>query len=291
MTTEQAEAYKRLKLVPKHHGKGPRSKEILQRLFEEQFKARTEANARIASAMEPAHEALRSAFSAIPGVRDAINEIKGPERLELPRQYVVNAPKEPFVRFGSFLVVDTPPFQALTGQSGTGDNAIVLNAEASGNMTLTLDAGLNNSGNAQCWCAIGQEYVTPGEALLQFSSTPSLSWSCEWGSEWWRQAAGTVWIGQVINMWDLDGNYLGAPVATQINQYSYNDYNFADNGFQQGQSSGYLLASQANCPASVVLECWVVIGCYANADGANAQSWSYNSLGATVPSLQLHVWS
>jgi hypothetical protein len=153
--------------------------------------------------------------------------------------------------------------------------------------------GKLGNGNAQCWCAIGQEYTTPGECQLQFTADPSVYWSCNWGGTFWRNAAGMIWIGQVINMWDPEGNFLGTPVSTKIRLYSYSDTNWSGNSNQSGQTSGYWLSSWTICPASVIVECWVVIGGTANADGNIADggmSFGENYMETTVSSLSLRMW-
>jgi len=280
-----------MRTVPAAHGTLPRSKELLTKAFDDRFQARVKANAQAASAGEPTREALRAAFSAVPGVKEALGKKRArAQALELPRVGKVPAPKRPMVRLGSVQVIDVPPFQALTGQSGTGNNEINLSADPSGNMSFTIAPGLDDSGSCQGWCAIGQAFVTPDAGILEFQATPSFSWSCVWLSEWWRQAAGTVFIGQVINRWQIDGPYIDTPWSSQSNLFSFDDYNLADDGFQQGESSGYDLTATIQCDTSVFLECWVWIGAYSNADGSNGQSSALNIMQANVSSLTLNYW-
>ena len=70
--------------------------------------------------------------------------------------------------------------------------------------------------------------------------------------------------------------------AAQQDLFSYNDYNFADNGQQIGQTSGFALESVFTCGAEQYLECWVVIGAFSNADGTNFQSYAFNEVQAQL---------
>lgn len=293
MTPEQAAAYKRFRTIPKEFAGRPRSEELLKKMFEARFKRRSELNARRRAAMRPAHEALRSAFHAIPGVAEAIKKTKLPEKIPqavpTPR-----AQRDPLVRLGSLHIVDVPPFQALTGQSGTGNNVIsgsnTANPVADGNagvMNLLIGPGTDDSGNCECWCALGQAFVTPDAGILQFSANPSYCWTCVWMSQWWRQAAGTAYIGQVINRWAPSGAYLDTPVSTQNTLYSFDDYNFDDDGYQTGEASGDYLTSQITCAGGEFIECWVVIGAYANADGTNSQSSALVEVQAALSSITI----
>ncbi len=273
MTPEQAVAYKRLRTIPKEFNSGPRSGDLLTGLFAEQLKQRTRLNDHMRAAVEPVHQALREAFGAMPGVVDAFKNWKRPNRPVLSK---ASPTKGSVVRLAQ-------TFQGLTGQSGTGDNEIILQVDGdAGTMSLVLSPGLDDSGHAQCWCALGQPFLTPGNGFLQFLASPSLNWSCNWGSSWWRQAAGTIWVGQVVNRWQVDGPYLDTPVSSQQDLFSYNDYNFADNGQQIGQTSGFALESVFTCGAEQYLECWVVIGAFSNADGTNFQSYAFNEVQAQL---------
>jgi hypothetical protein len=291
MTPEQAAAYKRLRTIPEEFNSGLRSGDLLTRLFAEQLKQKTRLNDDMRAAVEPVHQALREAFGAMPGVVAAFKNWRRPNRPVLSKASPTKGAKEPRVRLGSITVVDVPPFQGLTGQSGTGDNEIIPQVDGdAGTMSLVLSPGTDDSGNAQCWCALGQAFVTPGDGILEFAASPSLSWSCAWGSTWWRQAAGTIWVGQVVNRWQVDGPCLDTPVSSQRDLYSYNDYNFADSGQKSGETSGFALESTFICDAEQYLECWVVIGAFSNADGTNFQSWAFNTAQAQLNSLTINYW-
>ena len=241
--------------------------------------------------MRPTHEALRSAFSAIPGVADAFKKARRPEPTELPNVSPLLVQTDPTVRLGSIHVVNVKPFLALDHIHDTGTCIVNVAADGNtGNMSFVCDTGISDSGHAQCWCAIGRNYVTPEAGLLRFSSSPSFAWSCSWASNWWREAAGTLFIGQVMNRFQLDGTYLDTPVSTQNYVYSYDDNNLSDGGNQSGVNSGFNLSSSVVCDSSVNVTCWVWIGCFTNADGSNNQSSAFNHMRATVPSLTIDFW-
>lgn len=291
MTPEQYESYRKLRATPGTFDAATHNKKIMQSTFDAQVKARSEAHARFVAATRPAHEALRSAFSAIPGVADAVKMARPPEPTQLEDIGPLVVPTDPIVRLGSIHLVDVKPFLGLDHIHDTGTCIVSVTADGNtGEMSFICDTGISDSGHAQVWCAIGRNYVTPGAGVLRFSSSPSFAWSCSWASNWWREAAGTLFIGQVMNRFQLNGTYLDTPVSTQNYIYSYDDNNLSDGGDQSGVNSGYNLSSSVVCDASVNVSCWVWIGCFSNADGSDNQSSAFNRMRATVPSLTIDFW-
>ena len=291
MTPEQLDVYSRLKTIPRHFDPAARSTEVMQRQFEDQARAQSEARARLQAAMEPTHQALRSAFSAVPGITEALRLVRRPEAVASPQIAPAAVPAHPMIRLGSTHIVDVKPFYGIDFVNYTGNCNVEVTANGNtGYMWFNCAPGWDDSGHARCWCAIGQGFVPPFGGVLRFSFSPSFNWHCMWLSNWWREAAGKIFIGQVINRWNLGGTYIDTPVSTQIDLYSYDDYNFSDGGDQLGSSIGYNLSSEIVLDASVILACWVWIGCSSNADGSNAQSMASNFMSATVPSITIDYW-
>jgi hypothetical protein len=234
------------------------------------------------------------------GVRDAIAALAKKKRpaLKLPRLARVPALRSPQVRLGSIHVNDVPPFLALAwlGISGYADASEGPNADgSSGNMNFFISAGLNpgdqgGNGSISCWTAIGQTFAAPNSGQLVFSASPSISWAADEVSLFWRQAAGNLWIGQVINVFNSDGSLISTPVATQSSLVSFDDYNLSGGSDPSGSNSGMQLSASLSAEAGMLYNCWVWMGGNATADSYNAQSFAEVNMWATVSSIGVDLF-
>ena len=302
MNPAEAEVYRRLTNIPHREKIAAESKKVMHRLAEERFKQERKARAERRSRMGPVHEALRAAAKASPelaDVRAAISAVSKhrPERLQLPHPAPLPAPKSPVLKLGSVNIVDVPPFQGLTSANleGFGEFAGPTADGTTGNMNFFMFSGADSSGAGagfmNCWTAIGQ-LLSPPEGQgnnLMFLASPSFSWNAIWISNWWRQAAGNVWIGQVINRFDSNGVFIDTPVVTQNQLFAFDDYNFSDMGFQPGFSSGDNLSCSLFVESNLLYECWVWAGGSANSDWSNGQSLANVGLSASLSSLTLNI--
>jgi hypothetical protein len=296
MTEKEIALYKQIRNVPAEKSHAA-AKAAMHALSEKRFKAEIAARAENMARLEPVHSAMREALGANPafeGVRKAIAGARvRPRRTKLLPLKVPPTPKVPRLRIGSVHLVDTPPFQAQTWQgcSFSGGNESVsddvggLGADGStGNMSFEICGGgfsADNASSVSCWAAVGQAYTMPpglgkeetSGASLRFSANPSFNWSAVWGSDWWRLASGNIWIGQVVNRFDSDWNFIDNPVDTQINLVSWNDYNFADTQNPSGENSAYGLTSWVFVQPNFNYFAWVWIGASAFGDTVDS-GWS-----------------
>lgn len=298
MNRSETAAYKRLRKVPAKL-RNAASFEAIKRVSEEQFKKEHEDMVRRQTQTTPVYEALREILKSSPQFepfRAAYSPWprKRPELPTPPTKLSKQVVKSPILHLGSFDVVDVPPFLTATSFAEIGPNTIFTQADPSGTLSIAIGAGngpqgQEGSGIAGCWAGVGQDVSPPTAGAMQFSATPSFSWSAGWGSSWWRQAAGLLWIGQFISRFDQNGNFVDTPVSTQITLYSFNDTNLFDNGMQTGSSSGFSLQSQVVVDPNFFYRCFVWIGASANADTSNAQSYASVGTNASLGSLTLQM--
>ena len=225
----------------------------------------------------PQADALRAALSSVPQKR--VNAT-------IPKIAPIPAPKSAKLRLDPIQLIDAPPFVTDTWSQQSGNSSsISLNADPAGNLSFALWADLQVS----CWAAAGGDYTPPSEGMLRFSASPSFSWSAWWYSDWWRLAAGQVWIGQLIIRFDHNGVMIDAPVQTQNILYSFKDRNLIDRGNQSGSSAGFSLQSQLIVDPAFVYRCSVWIGGSANADQPGGSEASV-SLSASFSSIVLDLF-
>ncbi|MGA2663667.1 MAG: hypothetical protein ABSF83_01810 [Nitrososphaerales archaeon] len=227
--------------------------------------------------------------------------------MKLPKRYKHPRPpasvlKSPWVRLGSIHVVDVPPFQTATGFNQNGATWMEgPTANANGSMSYMMGAGVDAggqgaAGSVDCWAAVGQAYAFPSptgplvnaadlKGILTFSVSPSVSWNAEWASSFWRQAAGNIWVGQVVNQFDVNGTFVGTPVSAVQSLESFDDYNFYDTGNQNGSSSGISLSCTLPVESGMLYECWAIIAGSATGDFSNDQSFAVITLHATANPL------
>lgn len=304
MNAAERKAYRSLRDVP--HGKFEEAgREALRRAVEAHFKRQADARAERKSRLDPAFEAMRAAALKSPETK----LLRGPisKATKLPKRYKhphlpASSLKSPLVRLGSIHVVDVPPFQTVTGFNQNGEVSMIgLNANSNGSMNFYLMAGTSaagewGAGTADCWAAVGQAYAFPSpegplvdashlKGILTFSVNPSVNWMAQWVSTFWRQAAGNIWIGQVVNQFEMDGTFVGTPVSTQQSLESFDDYNLCDTGSQMGASSGVQLTCSLPVEDGMFYECWATIAGSATGDFSDEQSWAVVSIQATANPL------
>jgi hypothetical protein len=286
MTPAQAQAHRTSKATPTTFS-GSDSQQRLQSAAEAHFKARQEKDSRLTDASETGYAALRSAFSAIPGVSEALTKLTPLPEVQLPPLPPAPLAKPTIVTASH--VKATPPFGHQTGEKisdSIGD--IREYADQNGSLTVAIKTSPTRSGSATCWAAVGQAF-TVSKGRVQFLAAPSFNWSAQWSSRWWWLAAGNVWIGQVVNRRRLDGSFVDQPVNTQNILYQFKDNNLDDNGDKSGSSSASLMQSLFDVDASYILECFVWIG--ADAENANGGlSSAHDYVIASVPWLEVDVF-
>ncbi len=304
MNAAERKAYKDLRNVP-HKKIEEAGRDALRRAVELHFKRQADARAVRKSRLAPVHKALRAAAARSPemeSLRGPISKaMKLPKRHKLPR-LPASSLKSPLVRLGSIHVVDVPPFQTVTGFNQNGATWMEgPTANPNGSLSLMMGAGVDAGGDGaagsiDCWAAVGQAYTFPFptgplvsanelKGILTFSVSPSVNWSADWASSFWRQAAGNIWIGQVVNQFDVNGTFVGTPVSAAQSLESFDDYNFSDSGFQNGASSGVPLSCTLPVKNGMFYECWAVIAASATGDFSNDQSFAVVIIQATANPL------
>jgi hypothetical protein len=257
-----------------------------------QLQRSAEAKAQVEASAEPVWAPLRSALLGVAGVREALAGITPLSTLTAGALPEVSERVEPCTRLDSLRVVDVPPFLHQTASTVIGHCDSRPFADDSGNLSVVFRGGTNHgAGHGQAWAAIGQGFTTPSAGFLRFSATASYTWACAWSSYLWRLGGGSVWIGQVVSLFDTAGRLISTPVLSQTTLFSYNDYNLSDTGSQHGESLGVNLATPlVSCPAGALAECWVWVGSSADADSTGGVfgggvSSAANTISARVGSL------
>jgi hypothetical protein len=221
---------------------------------------------------EAGNEELRSAFLNIPGIQTAFSKRNAVRRVpQRPRQTAF-APEQPTLRLGSQLI-ELPPFATIADSTSIGTNTILNLASPSGFAETILDAGVQERpvivlGNGTCsgFAGMGQVFVVPaGVSIILCQTICDYHWKCSWESHLWRQAAGNLWIGHLIQRFRPDGTFLDQPVASQFVQSSFNDYNFDDDDSRSGASTGFAMTSMISTISPVIVGCFFWIGSYASA--------------------------
>jgi hypothetical protein len=152
----------------------------------------------------------------------------------------------------------------------------------------------DNNSSVSCWCAIGQTYVMPpevakvetGGASMRFTASPSFYWTADWASNWWRLSSGDIWVGQVVNRFDQNWNFIDTPVSYQTSLVSWYDHNFGDNPSQVGATTAYNLSTTAFVQPNFFYNCWVWIGADCFGDWVDSGfSYADATMQANVSSL------
>ena len=278
------------------------SKNVMVSAAKARFDAQCLAREASRKRVEPMYEAIRSTLSRTPefsGIVEASKKMKWkPSRSRIATPIRTNWPKKARLRIGSVHLVDVPPFQTLNWQAATGGGPPYPDApptaNSNGNMSLLIQTGGDaNSYNVSCWAAVGQSYSIPDAegfqngGIVNFSASPSFVWEAIWYSIAFRQAAGNIWLGQVINEFNDQGTLVSTPVSYQTSLFSWNDYNFGDSPTpENGESTGFNLQCSTFVQPGFFYECWVWIGASANADGLDSgNSLSNCQMSANVGAL------
>jgi hypothetical protein len=289
-------------------------KAAMTKASDARFKKRVRAIEDHRRRVDPLRTAMREAMTQMPQFAKALEAMKALKPASLHKTTTAaprtSAPKEAQLRRGSVHLVDFPPFQALSWQQETGSGPPYTDPPptadgSTGNMSFLVQAGGNANNVVSCWAAIGQSDFVPTSdpeldfflelgfpGVLRFTASPSFSWDAAWGSDWWRQAAGNLWIGQVVNRFDLNGSLIDTPVSYQTNLFSWNDSSWADAPpDQSGESTGWTLQCDVLVEPAFFYNCWVWIGATANGDGIDS-GWSMSNcqMNANVSSLVLDTF-
>jgi len=308
MTDQEQDLLKRIRNVPNAKALAA-AKEAMSNTAKQRFDDENAARTASIASVEPVHNAMRDVIASSADFRAVRDAVAAAPRLKarsvLGKPFVPIAPKAPRLKLGSFHLVDTPPFQAQTGNNiqvfgGPADSGMqspLVADGTSGDMSFNIQGGGlldQNNSSVSCWCAIGQSYVVPEEAgkpetggsTLRFSASPSFNWSAFWGSTLWRLASGNIWIGQVVNRFDQSGAFIDNPVDYQISLRSWNDQNFQDTQNPSDSSSSYGLSTSIFVQPAFSYFAWVWIGATAYGDGIDSgNSLSQAQMSANVNAL------
>lgn len=306
MSLSETELLKHVKHVPHLEKINKGSKERIHSIAEERFKMQRHAWRERKARLEPFHASMRTAAMESPALREVRTTVSGvlkkktgPPALHHPVK--LPAPRTALLRKGSVHVVDVPPFQALAwgGGEGVGDFSTLISDGNAGTMSFQINAGHDSSGNSgsgslSCWTALGQAFSPSPDApnILRFTASPSFNWSGNWISSWWEEAAGNLWIGQVINRFDANGVFIDTPVATQSSLESFDEYGTGvDVGFPTGSSTGLALEADLFAEPGLIYECWVWAGASVSGDESNPLwfSGAGMSMMATLSSIVIDL--
>jgi hypothetical protein len=316
MTSDEAtELYRRLKM---DHPAQLQSEghAAMERFSEQQFlteKWRLEERRR---RLDPVYCELVTALrksSDLAGVVRAVDALARSPRptIQLPqpakRLFVPSKPPaKPLIQGDWVTIVESLPFFSNTWNSEDGNNNswdIPPTADGTtGDMSYRMRPGISSSGHMACWAALYVQLAIPNRpCYYSFTANPSVSWWYAEKSEWWREAAGNMWIGQLVNLFDAAGNFICTAVNTQNSVASFDDRNLGDESENAGSNSSIQVSSSIaigfsgltwSQPASaeggfVQCACW--IGGSANADGTNDQSASVIQMNAKCSSMTIQL--
>jgi hypothetical protein len=305
---DPAEVYRQLKKVPRAKLKAA-GRAAMVSFSEKQFAADKRRIAERARRLGPVHRKLEAALRKSPemaAVVKGIDALKKPARPAAlpPAKKRLFAPDKPLIRLDSIHVVETLPFSSDTwsGQSGTSNDFYGPPSAdgTAGNLGFGMEPGISSSGQMACWAAIGAQLAIPNSpCIINFTANPSVNWSVYWGSSWWRQAAGNIWAGLYVAVFNADGSFLDSAVDTQISVASFNDENFLDSGENVGSNSAMPLSGGtiigfpfpfSGDGEGGFLQYWCWIGGSCNADGSNDQSYCLAQMNANCSSLTVDIF-
>lgn len=289
-------------------------KKVREKFAQEKFEAENAARKASNARLEPVHEQMRQAFQKNPafaGVNEAIMQLRKKREIHvLPKPFIPIAPKVARLKIGSFHLVDVPPFLTGTWQAaniGGGDSTPyppLSNADPDGNLSFSMTAGQSGSGASNdsgisCYAAVGQTFVVPpnsgkedtnGVSMI-FSAFPSFNWQAVWGSDWWRQASGNIWIGQFVDKYNENWSYVDSPVSTQQSLCSWNDNNLADSQDRGGANTSFGMSSAVFVQSNFFYNCGVWMGASVSADESDSGwSISFATMNANVNSLMFDAY-
>jgi hypothetical protein len=293
------EIYRRMKIVPNAELLRA-NRDAMVRFSEHRVEAERRRLAERAERDAPVYNEMREVLRKMPELAGVMASIDSrgktirtkPHRLPIEKNPF--APTKPVVRLGSLHIVDAPPFAADTWTWQEGDSNRFLWGPAAdgatGNMGFQMQPGATSAGHMACWAAVGVaaqviDFNFP-PALVVFTAVPSLGWSYREDSNWWREAAGNIWIGQWVGVFDQNGVFLNNPVSTQVPLASFDDRNFAGAGSDEASTSGMQLQSLMFFPpVGSIINYWCWTGASCNADGSNNQSFCSVDMQANCSNL------
>jgi hypothetical protein len=286
---EAADIYRRLKVA--HPEKlRTEARSAMVRFSEEHAQAEKSQLDERKRKLEPVYLELEAALRRCPELAGVIRTIDLHKWLPRPstqstaskRLFVL---QKPLTRLdvGSMHIVDTLPFfsDTWTWQVGEGND---FNTGPSANGTtgdMSFDMRTGN-GQMACWAALGAQIAIPNSAcVINFTANPSVNWSYDEYSTWWRETSGNMWAGQFVTLHDASGSLLGSPVNTQMSVASFDDRNLVhSSGWISGSNSAMNLLATiliglpfSNSQAEGgFLQYWCWIGGNCNGDNSNTQS-------------------
>jgi hypothetical protein len=274
------------------------------RFAEQQFSKEKERIGERSQRLDPVYAELEAVLRKSPEFAGVARAIDARERTHRPAEPLTAsknrfAPKRPLVRYGSIHIVDSLPFYSDTwlAQDGTSNNLWMPPTAdgTTGDMGFGLDPGQTSSGFMNCFAALGATVKIPFlPVLINFTAYPSVSWSYSEASNFFRQAAGNMWAGLYVGLFDSDGTFIDAAVNTQNSVASFNDRNLVDSSHQSGSTSamplfaGISLGPDGQFGGALeggFLEYWCWIGGNCNCDGTNGQSAAIIFMNANCPNL------
>lgn len=281
------------------------------RLSEQQFSKEKKRIAERRQRLDPVYTELEAVLRKSPEFAGVARAIDARDRKHRPIESPAAskhrfAPTTSLVRHGSIHIVDSLPFYSDTwlGQEGT-SNHIVTSPTAdgtTGDMSFGLEPGYSSSGQMSCWAALGATVAIPRSTMIiNFTAYPSVNWWYDVSSEWWRQAAGNMWAGLYVGLFDADGTFLDSAVDMQNSVASFNDRNFLNDYANEGSNSALPLSAGLPLwwPSSGELvpgaeggfvQYWCWIGGSCNADGSNDQSSATMTMSANCSNLIVDIY-
>lgn len=278
----------------------PLSGPVLEQLAATRLQATVAHEREHGAAFELTGGALRKAFLAMPAVREALALRSHESRTPHPSELSPLPPPDAGIAPPDIHVVDTAPFFAQTNRSViSGTPQLASGGTPDGLLSARISVPDGLAGAGQCWGAVGQAFVSPGRGqLVCTTELMALDWSCTWDSFLWRLAAGNVWIGQVVNLFDAaTGKFLHTEVQYTTDLYSYSDRNLSDMGHRNGGFPMTLTTPPVYCPGVTRAECWAWVGTYGDANGRGAdgdssdRSHLMNEISARLSSLVVDFWN
>jgi hypothetical protein len=309
MSSQVDDALRSLKVEPPARLRAE-GRAAMVRLSEQQFSNEKKRIAERRKRLDPVYQELEAVLKKSPefaGVVSAIDARDNKHRQAGPPAASRHpfAPTRPLVRHGSIHIVDSLPFYSDTwlGQEGSSNSSSLTADGTTGDMSFSLSPGLSSSGQMSCWAALGATVAIPSSTfIIDFTANPSVSWWYNEKSEWWRQAAGNMWVGLYVGLFNSDGTFLASAVDTQNSVVSFNDYNLADDNSNSGSNSAMPLSAgiildlpfaDGGLPWAAeggFLQYWCWIGGSCNSDGSNSQSEADIQMNANCANLIVDIF-
>jgi hypothetical protein len=287
----------------------------MTRVCEQKFSAEKRRIAQRKARLDPVHTKLAAALRKVPELADvvrAIDALGKPPRPAALAQASRSpfAPKKNLARHGSIQIVDVPPYPfqyTWFAEDGTSNQFFTPPTAdpTTGNMGFWMVPGQNSSGHMQCAMGVGCSMAIPNTpCIISFSASPAVSWSYDEVSTYWRQAAGTMWVGLYVNLFAPDGSFVATGIEYQSTVASFDDVNLGANSNDAGSTSGMFLGGFLSLGVELGLpipqepvaakggfmDYWCWIGGSANCDGSNDQSFCDVQMNVNCSSLSATIF-